>query len=284
MRQSPTRDEPDHLRATTAPRVLVVDDDVDVAASIACNLTTEGYRVETVRRGDEAEAVLAKDPPDLVILDWTLPGVSGLELCQRIRGGDRTRELPVIMVTARVEEAERIRGFSAGVDDYVVKPFSVLELMARVRAVLKRTRPQPIARRLSAGELCLDRESMMVRRGARHVWLGPTEFRLLERLMEKQGRVLSRGQLLDALWGEAAEIGDRTVDVHVARLRKKLSRGREQDPVRTVRNVGYVFDETFGGAAPGRSRPAPARLGASLPTAIPARLQDLARSAARSRR
>jgi two-component system phosphate regulon response regulator PhoB len=150
------------------------------------------------------------------------------------------------MVTARGEEAERVRGFSVGADDYVVKPFSVTELMARVRALLRRTRPERIADRLGAGDIDLDRETRRVRRGQRDIHLGPTEFRLLEHLLEKPGRVFSRAQLLDRIWGQAVEIEERTVDVHVGRLRKRLSKGRERDPIRTVRNTGYGFDETFG--------------------------------------
>ena len=184
--------------------------------------------------------------PDLVILDWMLPGVSGLEICRRLRAREDTRTLPVIMLTARGEEAERVRGLSVGADDYVVKPFSVPELMARVRALLRRSRPERIADRLGAGDLDLDRETRRVRRGARDIHLGPTEFRLLEYLLEKPGRVFSRAQLLDGVWGQSAEIDERTVDVHVGRLRKALSRGRERDPIRTVRGAGYAFDETFG--------------------------------------
>jgi len=215
---------------------------------ISYNLEAEGYVVESVARGDEAELRLAENAPDLVILDWMLPGVSGIEICRRLRAREATRTLPVIMVTARGEEAERVRGLSVGADDYVVKPFSVPELMARVRALLRRSRPERIAERLYAGDLDLDRETRRVRRGVRDIHLGPTEFRLLEYLLEKPGRVFSRAQLLDAVWGQAAEIDERTVDVHVGRLRKALSRGRERDPIRTVRGTGYAFDETFGKA------------------------------------
>jgi two-component system phosphate regulon response regulator PhoB len=175
-----------------------------------------------------------------------LPGVSGFELCRRMRARDATRDLPVIMLTARGEESERVRGLSIGADDYVVKPFSVPELMARVRSLLRRARPERIAGRLQAGELMLDRTARRVRRGERDIHLGPTEFRLLEHLMEKPGRVFSRAQLLDSVWGDAAEIDERTVDVHVGRLRKAIVRGRERDPLRTVRGAGYSFDETFG--------------------------------------
>ncbi|MGA8584672.1 MAG: phosphate regulon transcriptional regulator PhoB [Roseiarcus sp.] len=234
--------------AASAPRILIVEDESDLALLLGYNLESEGYVVENVARGDEAELRLAENAPDLVILDWMLPGVSGLEICRRLRAREATRTLPVIMVTARGEEAERVRGLSVGADDYVVKPFSVPELMARVRALLRRSRPERIAERLYAGDLDLDRETRRVRRGVRDIHLGPTEFRLLEYLLEKPGRVFSRAQLLDAVWGQAAEIDERTVDVHVGRLRKALSRGRERDPIRTVRGTGYAFDETFGKA------------------------------------
>jgi two-component system phosphate regulon response regulator PhoB len=218
--------------AASAPRILVVEDESDLALLLAYNLEAEGYVVESVERGDEAELRLAESAPDLVILDWMLPGVSGLEICRRLRARENTRTLPVIMVTARGEEAERVRGLSVGADDYVVKPFSVPELMARVRALLRRSRPERIADRLNAGDLDLDRETRRVRRGSRDIHLGPTEFRLLEYLLEKPGRVFSRAQLLDGVWGQAAEIDERTVDVHVGRLRKALSRGRS-DPHRS---------------------------------------------------
>jgi two-component system, OmpR family, phosphate regulon response regulator PhoB len=234
--------------AASAPRILIVEDESDLALLLSYNLESEGYMVENVTRGDEAELRLAENAPDLVILDWMLPGVSGLEICRRLRAREATRTLPVIMVTARGEEAERVRGLSVGADDYVVKPFSVPELMARVRALLRRSRPERIAERLFAGDLDLDRETRRVRRGARDIHLGPTEFRLLEYLLEKPGRVFSRAQLLDGVWGQASEIDERTVDVHVGRLRKALSRGRERDPIRTVRGTGYAFDETFGKA------------------------------------
>ena len=154
--------------------------------------------------------------------------------------------LPIIMLTARGEEAERIRGLSVGADDYIVKPFSVPELMARVRSLLRRAKPERIANALLVGEIELDREMRRVRRGGREIHLGPTEYRLLEYLMEKPGRVFTRAQLLDAVWGMAAEIDERTVDVHIGRLRKAVTRGRERDPIRTVRGAGYSFDETFG--------------------------------------
>jgi len=230
------------------PRILVVEDEAALSLLLTYNLEAEGYAVARAERGDDAEVMLAESTPDLVILDWMLPGVSGFELCRRMRARETTRDLPVIMLTARGEESERVRGLSIGADDYVVKPFSVPELMARVRSLLRRARPERIAGRLQAGELMLDRTARRVRRGERDIHLGPTEFRLLEHLMEKPGRVFSRAQLLDSVWGDAAEIDERTVDVHVGRLRKAIVRGRERDPLRTVRGAGYAFDETFGKA------------------------------------
>ncbi len=231
-----------------APRILVVEDEAAISLLLTYNLEAEGYGVARAERGDDAEVMLAESTPDLVILDWMLPGVSGFELCRRMRAREATRDLPIIMLTARGEESERVRGLSIGADDYVVKPFSVPELMARVRSLLRRARPERIAGRLQAGELMLDRTARRVRRGERDIHLGPTEFRLLEHLMEKPGRVFSRAQLLDSVWGDAAEIDERTVDVHVGRLRKAIVRGRERDPLRTVRGAGYAFDETFGKA------------------------------------
>ncbi|HUZ67427.1 MAG TPA: phosphate regulon transcriptional regulator PhoB [Beijerinckiaceae bacterium] len=232
-------------RSLAAPRILIVEDEAPLAVLLAYNLEAEGFQVDREERGDEAELRLAEAAPDLVILDWMLPGVSGLEICRRLRAREATKTLPIIMLTARGEEGERVRGLSVGADDYVVKPFSVPELMARVRALLRRSRPERIASRLSAGDIELDRETRRIHRAGRELHLGPTEFRFLEFLMEKPGRVFSRGQLLDAVWGTSSEIDERTVDVHVGRLRKALSRGQERDPIRTVRGTGYSFDETF---------------------------------------
>jgi two-component system, OmpR family, phosphate regulon response regulator PhoB len=231
-----------------APRVMVVEDETDVALLISYNLEAEGYFVESVASGDEAELKLAESLPDLLILDWMLPGVSGIEVCRRLRSSEPTRSLPVIMVTARHEESDRVRGLAVGADDYVVKPFSVVELMARVRALLRRSRAEGVAGRISFGDLSLDRVSRRVRRGDRDIHLGPTEFQVLEHLLEKPGRVFSRAQLLDLVWGGSAEIDERTVDVHIGRLRRKLSRGRERDPIRTVRAAGYVIDDSARGS------------------------------------
>mgnify|MGYP000035228676 CR=1 FL=1 len=232
--------------AASAPLVLVVEDEQALGLLLAYNLEAEGYLVERIERGDDAETRLREITPDLVILDWMLPGVSGLEICRRLRAREEGQTVPVIMLTARGEESERVRGLSVGADDYVVKPFSVPELMARVRALLRRARPERVAATLSLGDISLDRDTRRVRRAGREIHLGPTEFRLLEHLIEKPGRVFSRAQLLDSVWGMAAEIDERTVDVHVGRLRKALMRGREKDPIRTVRGAGYAFDETFG--------------------------------------
>jgi two-component system phosphate regulon response regulator PhoB len=214
---------------------------------ITYNLEAEGYIAESVARGEEAEVRLAERLPDLVILDWMLPGLSGIEICRRLRAREATRTLPVIMVTARGEESERVRGLTVGADDYVVKPFSVTELMARVHALLRRSRPERVAERLHAGDLDLDRLTRRVRRGDRDIRLAPIDFRLLEYLLERPGRVFSRAQLLDLVWGRSSEVDERTVDVHIGRLRKKLSKGRERDPIRTVRGAGYSIGERFGG-------------------------------------
>ena len=227
------------------PRILIVEDDEALATLLTYNLEAEGYRVEAVAGGDEAELRLREDLPDLVLLDWMLPGLSGIELCRRIRARPATAQLPVIMLTARGEEGDRVRGLGVGADDYVVKPFSVAELVARVRALLRRAKPARIAAHLHAGSLTLDRETHRVRRGAREVSLGPTEFRLLEFLLQSPGRVFTREQLLDGVWGRDVHIDERTVDVHVGRLRKALNEPGEPDPIRTVRGSGYALDETF---------------------------------------
>ena len=241
-----TRAKPHMLKSSAAPpRILVVEDEEALSMLLAYNLEAEGYLVERVTRGDEAELRLAEQPPDLVLLDWMLPAVSGLEICRRLRAREATRSLPVIMLTARGEEGERVRGLEVGADDYITKPFSVPELLARVRSLLRRARPERIAELLTLGDIELDRASRRVRRAGREIHLGPTEFRLLDSLMERPGRVYSRAQLLDTVWGMSAEVDERTVDVHVGRLRKALTRGKERDPIRTVRGAGYAADERF---------------------------------------
>jgi two-component system phosphate regulon response regulator PhoB len=227
-------------------RILIVEDEEPLTLLLRYNLEAEGYAVETAARGDEAEVKLKEAAPDLVVLDWMLPGMSGIELCRRLRARAETERLPIIMLTARGEESERIRGLATGADDYIVKPFSVPELVARIRALLRRARPERVAARLTAGDLELDRVTRRVSRASREVHLGPTEFRLLEFLMQSPGRVFSREQLLDGVWGRDVYIDERTVDVHVGRLRRALNRGRASDPIRTVRGTGYSFDERFG--------------------------------------
>lgn len=225
--------------------ILIVEDEEPLTLLLRYNLESEGYGVESVGRGDEAETRLRESVPDLVILDWMLPGLSGIELCRRLRTRPETERLPVIMLTARGEETERVRGLATGADDYVVKPFSVPELLARVRALLRRAKPEHVATLLRAGDIELDRETHRVHRAGREVHLGPTEFRLLEFLMQSPGRVFSREQLLDGVWGQDVYIDERTVDVHVGRLRKAINRGRQSDPIRTVRGAGYSFNEMF---------------------------------------
>jgi len=226
-----------------AARVLIVEDEAPLAELLRYNLESEGFEVNHAPTGEEAELIVSEEPPDLIVLDWMLPSVSGVELCRRLRARPDTRAIPILMLTARGEESDRIRGLSTGADDYVVKPFSLPELMARVKAILRRTSPDRMADVLKSAEIELDRAAHRVTRGNRDVRLGPTEFRLLAFMMESPGRVLSREQLLDGAWGRDAYIDERTVDVHIGRLRKALVRGREYDPIRTVRGAGYVFGE-----------------------------------------
>jgi two-component system phosphate regulon response regulator PhoB len=226
--------------------ILIVEDEEPLTTLLRYNLEAEGYEVDTVGRGDDADTRLKETAPDLVVLDWMLPGLSGIELCRRLRARPQTKSLPIIMLTARGEESERVRGLATGADDYIVKPFSVPELLARIRALLRRASPERVANLLAIGDLELDREKKRVSRSGRAVDLGPTEFRLLEYLMERPGRVFSREQLLDGVWGSEVYIDERTVDVHVGRLRKALNRGQDDDPIRTVRGTGYSLDDRFG--------------------------------------
>jgi two-component system phosphate regulon response regulator PhoB len=227
------------------PRILIVEDESSLVVLLRYNLEAEGYEVEAVGRGDEADLRLKEHLPDLVLLDWMLPGLSGIELMRRLRQRPETQNLPVIMMTARGEEAERVRGLKLGADDYVVKPFSVPELMARVRTLLRRVSPTLVASTLRRGDVELDRDTRRVRRAGTEIHLGPTEFRLLEFLIASPGRVFSRAQLLDGVWGHDVYLDERTVDVHVGRLRKALNGNAGGDPIRTVRSYGYAFDESF---------------------------------------
>ncbi len=224
-------------------RILIIEDDEAITTLVRYNLEAEGFLVDAVSSGDDAESALKDAPPDLVVLDWMLPGVSGLELCRRLRAAKETRATPILMLTARGEESDRVRGLMTGADDYVVKPFSPGELTARVKSLLRRANPEQLADILSVGDVEMDRIAHRVRRGVREVNMGPTEYRLLEFFMQNPGRVFNRSQLLDGVWGRDVYVDERTVDVHIGRLRKCLIRGRERDPVRTVRGSGYAFGE-----------------------------------------
>jgi two-component system phosphate regulon response regulator PhoB len=226
-------------------KVLIVEDEEPLAMLLQYNLEAEGFRVSVASRGDEAEVAISEDPPDLIILDWMLPGLSGIELCRRLRAGKASLGIPILILTARGEEQDRIRGLTTGADDYVVKPFSLPELMARVRAILRRANPERLAQTLEVEDIELDREAYRVMRNGREVRLGPTEFKLLEFMMESPGRVFTRTQLLDGVWGRDVYVDERTVDVHIGRLRKAINRGKEKDPIRTVRGAGYALGEKF---------------------------------------
>jgi two-component system, OmpR family, phosphate regulon response regulator PhoB len=226
--------------------ILIVEDEEPIQLLLRYNLESEGYKVRVTASGEDVAALLDEEPADLVLLDWMLPDTSGIEVCRAMRARPKTRTVPVIMLTARGEESERVRGLATGADDYVVKPFSVPELMARIRSLLRRSNPEAMKDVLAMGDLSLDRVTRRVMRGARPVNLSPTEFRLLEHFLTSPGRVYSRTQLLDNVWGRDSDIDERTVDVHVGRLRKAISRGKEADPIRTVRGMGYSFDERFG--------------------------------------
>ncbi len=227
---------------SVVPHVVVVEDEDALSTLLQYNLEKEGYRVTVARDGEEALMIVGEAPPDLVVLDWMLPKVNGVEVCRRLRNRSETRNVPVIMLTARGEEHDRIRGLDIGADDYVVKPFSMTELCARMRAVLRRIRPGLAEDKLMCGDIEIDRVAHRVRRRAKEVHLGPTEFRLLDYLMQHPGRVFSREQLLDAVWGSDVYVEARTVDVHIGRLRKALNKDHDSDPIRTVRAAGYALD------------------------------------------
>jgi len=227
------------------PLILIVEDEEALVTLLHYNLDKEGYRLAVARDGEEASVSIDETLPDLIILDWMLPETSGLELCRRLRGRTKTRNIPIIMLTARGQEADRIRGLDTGADDYITKPFSMTELLARVRAVLRRIRPALAEDIVTYGELIVDRATHRVKRGERDVHLGPTEFRLLDHLIQYPGRVFSREQLLNAVWGSDVYVEERTVDVHIGRLRKALNTLGQRDPIRTVRSAGYALDENF---------------------------------------
>lgn len=224
------------------PTVLVVEDEDALATLLQYNLEKEGYRVILAGDGEEALILVQEALPDLVVLDWMLPKVSGIEVCRRLRQRTESRNLPILMLTARGEESDRVRGLDTGADDYVVKPFAMSELTARIRAVMRRIRPGLADDRVTCGDIVMDRVAHRVKRGGTEVHLGPTEFRLLDHLMQHPGRVFSREQLLDAVWGSDVYVEARTVDVHIGRLRKALNGKADADPIRTVRSAGYSLD------------------------------------------
>lgn len=223
------------------PTVLVVEDELAQREVLAYNLEAEGFRVSKAASGDEAMLLVDEDCPDIIVLDWMMPNLSGIEVCRRLKSRPETRSIPIIMLSARTEEVDKVRGLETGADDYVVKPYSVVELMARVRTQLRRVRPATVGIRLEFDDIVLDSETHKVSRDSKPLKLGPTEFRLLSTFMEKPGRVWSREQLLDRVWGRDIYVDTRTVDVHIGRLRKALTQYGGNDPVRTVRGAGYAL-------------------------------------------
>jgi two-component system, OmpR family, phosphate regulon response regulator PhoB len=229
------------MSAQTQPTVLIVEDEPAQREVLAYNLEAEGFRVVKAENGEEGLIMVDEETPDIIVLDWMLPNVSGIEVCRRLKTRSETRAIPILMLSARSEEVDKVRGLETGADDYVVKPYSVIELMARVRAQLRRTRPATVGERLEYDDIILDAETHRVTRGGEALKLGPTEFRLLSTFMEKPGRVWSREQLLDRVWGRDIYVDTRTVDVHIGRLRKALTRHGGEDPLRTVRGAGYAL-------------------------------------------
>jgi len=229
------------------PKVLIVEDDLSHAEVLRYNLAREGFDVSLVENGDSAMSMIEAQPPDLVVLDWMIPGLSGVEVCRRLRRRPESRSLPVIMVTARSEETDRIEGLESGADDYVVKPFSPSELLARIRALLRRVGGRlntdgAASEIIEVDDIRVDLSGHRVTRAGRNVHLGPTEFRLLKTLMESRGKVLSREQLLDRVWGHDIHVEVRTVDAHIRRLRRAMNSRTGKDVIRTVRGVGYAFE------------------------------------------
>ena len=227
----------------TTSHIVVAEDDEPLGLMLRYNLESEGYRVVVAVRGDEAEALLLREVPDLLVLDWMMPGLSGIELCRRLRERPETARLPIMMLTARGEEGDRVFGLSSGADDYMVKPFSMSEFLARIRGLLRRARPAALTDALAIDDLLLDRQEHRVFRKGQAVHVGPREYRLLEFLMMSPGRVFSRGQLLENVWGGAINLEERTVDVHIGRLRRSINAGQYPDLIRTVRGTGYSIGQ-----------------------------------------
>jgi two-component system phosphate regulon response regulator PhoB len=224
------------------PTVMIVEDEASLVTMLRYNLEKEGYNVTEASDGEEAVTVADETPPDAVILDWMLPRMSGIEVCRQLRRKPETRTVPIIMLTARSEETDKVRGLNVGADDYMTKPFSMPELIARVRALLRRAKPSQAKGQLTFGDILLDLDAHRVSRSGKFIHLGPTEFRLLQYLMERPGTVFSREELLNGVWGPDIYVEPRTVDVHIRRLRKALNIDKSADVIRTVRAAGYALD------------------------------------------
>ena len=230
------------IETGTRPTILVVEDEAPLLTLLRYNLERQGFRVEEAADGQEALLRVSEGRPDLVLLDWMLPSLSGLEVCRQLRRRPATRDLPIIMVTARTEDQDAVRALDTGADDYIAKPFTVEALLARIRALLRRSGPGSMREALVWREMVLDPEAHRVTRNGRPLHLGPTEYRILEFMMQHPGRVFSREQLLDAVWGRDIHVEPRTVDVHIRRLRKAVNGPEEEDVIRTVRSAGYALD------------------------------------------
>lgn len=224
------------------PYILIAEDEEAIATLLEYNFKKEGYDVAIARDGDEAMLLASERTPDLILLDWMMPKLSGVEVCRRLRTRSETRATPIIMLTARGDETDRITGLDYGADDYVVKPFSTPELLARIRALMRRAQPGLLDDTIRHGDIEIDTKAFRVRRGDKEIHLGPTEFKLLDHFMHYPGRVFSREQLLDSVWGRDIYVEARTVDVHIGRLRKALKKAGSADPIRTVRSAGYAFE------------------------------------------
>ncbi len=227
------------------PYVLVIEDEDAILTLLEYNFQKEGYDVGLAADGEMGLLMAAERTPDFIICDWMMPKLSGVEVCRQLRRKDETRSVPIIMLTARGEETDKVTGLDLGADDYIVKPFSIPELLARVRALLRRAAPSLLEDVIRHGDLEIDLKSIRVKRGGEDLHLGPTEFRLLEHFMRSPGRVFSREQLLDTVWGREIYVEARTVDVHIGRLRKALKSGGGKDPLRTVRSAGYAFEPSI---------------------------------------